>query len=151
MAAVPSASMLSRLTRPMVVGPFRPAMRRASVVESSCAASLEAASEEAASLELQSRKRQSLRCRRRLPGTAQAERQQQRYKFLHDVLFLPAGVPFPAWEPVQTLQCKILQGKFAKIFALRVLVYYNREENTVAHATELQEDCGGRCVPTELR
>ena len=74
-----------------------------------------------------------------------AERQQQRYKFLHDVLFLPAGVPFPAWEPVQTLQCKILQGKFAKIFALRVLVYYNRGENTVAHATELQEDCGGRC------
>ena len=33
------------------MGPFRPAMRRASVVESSCAASLEAASEEAASLE----------------------------------------------------------------------------------------------------
>jgi len=54
-------------------------------------------------------------------------------------------VPFPAWEPVQTLQCKILQGKFAKIFALRVLVYYNRGENTVAHATELQEDCGSRC------
>ena len=51
MEAVPSCSMLSRFTRPMVVGPFRPAMRRASVVDSSWAASLEAASEDAASLE----------------------------------------------------------------------------------------------------
>ena len=47
MEAVPSSFMLSRLTRPMVVGPFRPAMRRASVVDSSFASSLEAASEAA--------------------------------------------------------------------------------------------------------
>ena len=57
MLAVPSDSMLNRLTRPMVVGPFRPAMRRASVADSGSdtVSSLEAASEtaslEAAALE----------------------------------------------------------------------------------------------------
>ena len=51
MAAVPACSIESRLTRPMVVGPFRPAMRSGSVADSGAAASSssEAAAEEAAS------------------------------------------------------------------------------------------------------
>ena len=50
MAAVPACSIESRLTRPMVVGPFSPAMRSGSVADSGAAvSSSEAAAEEAAS------------------------------------------------------------------------------------------------------
>ena len=44
-----------------------------------------------------------------------------------------------------------LQGKFAKSFALRVPVYYNRGKNTVACATQLQEAAENVVFSAELR
>ena len=130
----------------MVVGPFRPAMRSGSVADSGAAASSsEAAAEEAASdtavleaAEL-ALPPQAARLSARLNASSKDRIFFMKYSFSH-----------PA-RPGTGSGNRSFFENFAKSFALRVPVYYNRGKNTVACATQLQEAAENTIFSAELR
>ena len=130
----------------MVVGPFRPAMRSGSVADSGAAvSSSEAAAEEAASdtavletAEL-ALPPQAARLSARLNASSKDR-----------IFFMIYSFSHPAHPGTGSGNRSFLKN-FAKSFALRVPVYYNRGKNTVACATQLQEAAENVVFSAELR